>query len=485
MTRLRRNDNNFAKSLKDYIVPIIGLLLIIILIYSVFSSWDESEIETKIKYENQIPLKVKVDSDITESYIIYPWENKKLIEEEVELYKLEKILVKEWSVSMTLASVWDFALSKLWELKYWENGELYLDSADLWVNSISKINVNMKYAIASIWAKSHVSLNQNEMWSTIYLLSWKVEVRNLNWKSTILSPGQKIYISNQDSTDDSLDLSVMKESIDDFFKSSDWYIKNNWDSYFKTSNEETEKTSSWSKTQVLWKSLLSFDTLRDEAYVSSSNLNISWTFLEENITKITLNWTEAKIDKIEKSFTINNFSVLQKENDLVFKIYDDSNDVLQKFVYTVYNKWWWENTTDNSQNNPSNNLFQVKNYNIDWSMFTFSSPSTSWNFTTTAWFVTIKWNVLAKWVAKITVNDYPLGSFNWSSWRYHANVDYNNLKDGTNIYDVKYYDADWNLVYNNNFTIIKKPISGEINTETNEETPVTTEEPTTSDVIAE
>ena len=187
----RRRNINITKSLKDYIVPIIWILLIILLIFSVFTDSNNNSVNDQIKYENQVPLEVKIENDFTQAYIIYAWENKKQIEEQINLYKWEKIQVKEWNVTIDFLSIWDFVLSKLWELEYGENGELNLDSWNLWVNSNSKLNINMKFASVSIWENTHLSLSQNEVWSTIHFLSWEVEVRNLVWESSVLTSGQK------------------------------------------------------------------------------------------------------------------------------------------------------------------------------------------------------------------------------------------------------------------------------------------------------
>jgi hypothetical protein len=67
-------------------------------------------------------------------------------------------------------------------------------------------------------------------------------------------------------------------------------------------------------------------------------------------------------------------------------------------------------------------------------------------------------------VASVSVNDYPLKSFDGTYWRYHANVAYNNLKTGTNVYEVKYFDKTGSLIYQNNFTIVKKPLSSQSGT---------------------
>ena len=226
MVRNRRN--SFSKTIKDYIVPIIWLLLIIILIFSFFSGSSSND-NTSI--ENQVWIDVTLDSDSSEAYIIYPWDNKKQIEQNIGLYKWEKVIVKNWTVSLEFPSVWTMSLNKIWELKYNENGELFLFSSDLWVNNTSPMDVNMRYWIAKLWENSVVSITQNEMWSTVYLITWFAEVSNISGRSTVLAKWQKITVPRQNATSNDVDLSLLKESIDDYFKSSDWFIKNNGEFY--------------------------------------------------------------------------------------------------------------------------------------------------------------------------------------------------------------------------------------------------------------
>jgi len=453
MSTRRRNgpSNAISKTLRDYLVPIIWLFLIILLIFSFFSGWDNNDINDTIKYENQIPINISLDSDITESYIVYPGENKVQMEGDKDLYKGEKVIVKEWSVSLDFLSIWSFKLNKLWELVYWEDWELTLNSWELFVNANSDLVINMKFAKVIIWKNSTISLSQNEMSSSAYLLAWNLEVRNLAWESSVLAKWQKLSISRLEANTDDIDLSLNKEEIDDFYKSTDWFIKNNWAFYLSQTDIEEDETQTGS-TIINTKSnnLIIFDNLIDESYVSSNMINITWKYFDENITSISLNNIEASINSEAKTFVFKNISVAKSENDLVFKISDDSNDLLQKFVYVVYYKSW--ETTSSSK-------FQVISYNVDGSQFKFTKPSSSSTYTTSESFVTIRWNVTAKWIAKVSVNDFVLSSFNWSTWRYHADVKYNNLKDWTNVYGIKYYDVNWKLVYTNNYTIIRNPES--------------------------
>lgn len=462
---VRKRSNGFTKSLKNYIVPIIWLALIGLLVYGIFNKSAISEVENDIKYENKIWLNVSLDSDITDSYIIYPQENKKKIDSDISLYKWERIQVKEWSISIDFPSVWDFRLDKNGDIKYDENGDLSLISSDLWVNTKSKLTINMKFVKVLIWENSHLSLSQNEMESNIYLLSWTAEVRNLSWVSSVLWVWQKITISRLNASNEDINLSSYKENIDDFFKTTDWFIKNNWSSYLSANSSDNNQANDTDSKQVSQNKIISFDNLTDESYVSSSDIDVSWTYSNKDIANITLNWVKAVINKDRNIFSFKWIDTSSSENDLVFKVYDDSNDLLSKFLYVVYYKEWTENSVSNSD-------FSVKSYNVDGSKFTFTSPTTDDTFSTFTSFVTIKWMVLAKWIKKVSVNGYFLKSFNGSSWRYHADMRYNNLKTWTNIYEVKYFDGSWKLVYINYFKIIKKPINTKVSSTYSDEVSV-------------
>ncbi len=450
------------KWLRDYIVPIIGLLLVIILIFNVFSSSSDTN-NSNVKIENKIWLNLELEWMNPESFILYPWDNKEKIVWDTVLYKWEKVIVKEWMVNLSLNWVWNLKINKLWELKYLENGNFSLFSSDLWLNSTSTVNVDMRFWSVKVWENTNISFSQNEMWSTIYLINWFAEISNLAWESTVLASGQKISISRLDANKKDLDLSLLKENIDDYYKQSDWFIVNNWASFIKVvDNTDTKKTSTWTINKITSDKLISFSNLYDEANVSADSITVSWNYKDENINKIILNWKEAILNKELKTFKFENVSVDNKENDFVFKIYDDANDLLSKFVYVIYYDWW-------AVANALKNKFNVKTFNVDGTQFVFSSlkdwltKALNWKTTYTTYgdFLTLYWNVTAKWIKRVDVDWYTLKSFNWSTWRYHASSINNNLNIWTNVYEVKYFDTDNKLVYTNSFIIIKKSIKAE------------------------
>ena len=451
-----RRRNGIQKGMKDYMVPIIWLVLIIILIFSVFS-WDNNE-PTQIDLENKVWLVLNMDSPSTEGYIEYPWNFKKKIEWDISLYKWEKVIVKDGTVSLSLPGLWDLKLDKLWELKYLENGDFNLSSSSLWLNSVLWVDINMTFASVKVGDNTNISFSQNEVWGTVYLINGSAEVTNLAWKSTVLASGQKITISRLDANKDDIDLSLLKENIDDYYKQSDWFIKNNGNSYLnKVVQEENAWTWKIVTTSTSSDNYINITNLSDESNVSSDTIVITWNFIDEEIVKVTVNWKEAIINYELNTIKFEDVSVPNKENDLVFKVYDDSNDLLSKFVYIVYNNWWASQTSSSSK-------FNVQTFDVDGSEFVFKtikdwvSKALNWKTTYTTYgdFLTIYWEVNAEWIKDVSVNWYTLNSFNWSTWRYHPSILNNNLSTWTNVYKIEYYSEAWDIVYTNHFTIIKK-----------------------------
>lgn len=63
----------------------------------------------------------------------------------------------------------------------------------------------------------------------------------------------------------------------------------------------------------------------------------------------------------------------------------------------------------------------------------------------------------AQTVQYITVNGYRLQKFKPGSttWYYHANASIGTIKEGTNLYHIKFYDANNREIHTQIFTIIK------------------------------
>ena len=442
-----RRHNTAVKNIKDYAVPLIAGFLLLILLYAFFSEWDTNTPQETIVNENQVGLDVTLNGGDTQGSIIYSWEYKKPIDANATLYKWERVAITQWDASITFPSVADFRLNKLGEILYNEDGSISLSSWELWVNTISNLDVQMKYASIDLQSNSHVSLSQNEVGSTIYLLSGLVEVSNLSGQSTILSPWQKVTISSLDSRSEDVDMDVLREDIDDYFTTTSWFIKNNGSLYLGSLEEEKENTP-----KLLWSAskYIDFDNIIDESQISDSTMDITWEYDVNTVGKIELNGVAAELNSTSGRFLFAGVSLASTTNDLIFKIYDTNEDIVSKIVYTLYYSW---GTSTNSLG-----AFSVTNYDVDASQYKFTQPSVNGIFSTFGDFVTIRWSVSDENVASVAVNGYTLQSFNGSTWRYHASIQNDNLQTGTNVYEVKYFDSAGMLIYTNDYTIVKKVV---------------------------
>lgn len=447
---MSRRRSPVAKNIKDYLVPIVWGILMLILLISIFTWWDE---KTSIQTENQLWISVMMDTSNTESFVIYPWQDKVQITEKISLFKWEQLIVKEGSLSLDIPELWNARVWKLGEIKFNENWSFTHTSGKVWFNTIWNLDVNTKFASIKMWENTHVSLDQNEMASTIYALSWIVEVVNLAGENILLLPGEKISISRLDANNSDVDMKSLKDEIDDLFKNDDWYVLNNGDKYLNIKNTSSEsETQTWSTLISNNSRVLIFDNIEDEANISSDSLTITGKYNNESIVKISLNNTQAKINKENKSFTFENIDASSAQNDFVFRAYDDAWDVLEKKLITLYYNGWKTNSNTAT-------FWDTKTYNdIDASQFTFTEPSNFPTFSTKSSEVTIKWAVLNKNVAIVKINWYQLNSYNqtYGTWRYYAFERFNTLANGSNVYEVKYYDNNNKLMYTNNYTIVKK-----------------------------
>lgn len=449
------NNPQILKNLKDYSIPLVIIWIILLLVINfVFSSWKENKSK-----ENTNGLNITLDSVNTEAYVQYPWDYKKKIEAWLSLYKWEKIIVKTWTVTIQWKDIGEYKINKLWEVKYNEDGTLALFSSDLWVKNKKPITVNMRFANLNIWENSVLNLTQNDVLSTIYLLDGFVEISNLAGKNTVLAPWQKVMIARIDAAKEDIDISLQKEDLDDYFKASDWFILNNGELSLmqKKDSTGTGKTLTWS-IQDNSNTLIHFTNLQDEQTISEKTMTINGTFEDEEISFIKLWNIDATINQTEKTFSFVNFSFTNKTNDLVFKVYNSNEEIIGKYVFTIYSTIGQDNSTNTSPSDTNeSSLFDVKNYSLDDTNFKFISPKQN-PYTSLDDVVMIEWLVPARTVSKIEVNGFALTKFpqNWTYWKYYANKDFWNLKEGLNVYEVKYFDASWKVIYKNAFSIIKE-----------------------------
>lgn len=447
-----RKKSSISKTFKDYLVPIIGFALIILIVYTFFS-WGSSTTNTASN-ENRVGSQLTLEGVNPEVYIVYTGEKQEQVKSAQEIFKGEKVIIKEWGAHITTTEQINIDIDRLWEFKLNEDGSFALYSSNIWIDSPISSSINLRYATVKISENSVLSLTQNEVSSTIYVLKGNAEVSNLLWNSTLVGKGQKITISRSDANED-IDLTSAKENLDSFFLASEWFIKNKGEILLQSNDTPTTgsgETSTWVTSTIVTKTnIIRFTNVKDEDNVTTDSttlegdINSDWVFL------ISADDIQADINIEEKTFKILNVNTKQKENDIVIKVYNESREIIQKSVLTLYN--------GGSAVAETNTPFTVENYSLDSTEFQFISPKQN-PYTTTEWVVMIEGRVPGSVVQKILINGYQLQKFPQygTYWSYFANQEFGNLKEGLNIYKVDYYDKNGSILHSNAFTIVKSKV---------------------------
>ena len=460
--RNRRNSN--IKNIKDYIAPIIIFLVIFFLIYLIFSPSDKKE-NIKNNTNNQqlqnSQITINFWDENTQVKKITKNNSKENFKNNEKIITWEWLIVEAWDISFNIpqkAKIW---LNTNWKIIYLSNDEIELDSNNLWLETTDNFKVLTRYAKVNIFKDSIVNVNQNEVSSTIYVLKWKAEVKNLAWVSTFISAGQKIKIKNIEASKKDLDMNMLKEDISPMtFKIDDWFIKHNASIYIDTKentnsgnlNEDNQESQSWTTDNKkiennLW--LLNFDNIYDWGSVASSSTNISWKFADERIAKIIINWKNATINSKNKTFNVIWVDTSKAENDLAIKIYDNQDNILWKYLYLIYYSW-----AKSGQKNNNFTKVNTKSYPVNDEDFIISTPSVK-NWKTTSSENTFYGTVKNPNVASVWINGYKLKTFNWKTFRYHAYKRFKTLWEWINNYEIKYLDKDWNVILKKYITIDK------------------------------
>lgn len=167
-------------------------------------------------------------------YIVYPGDKKEKIEGSRDVYIGEKITVKSGSASINFPTVQEMKLNKLGEIRYTSPDSFAIFSGEAFVRNTAPLNVSMKFLELFASENATFFVNQNEVGSTVYMLNGTATVKTNAGVETILPAQKKITILTKDALKEDVDISLLKEDIDSYFQSSDFFLKNNGALYIKT-----------------------------------------------------------------------------------------------------------------------------------------------------------------------------------------------------------------------------------------------------------
>lgn len=458
MTRMRNKDPRANYS--SFILPIIIALWVIILIVKLAFGWTNNN-NTARTWNFVYIAPSQQNSEI---YIYMSWDSKKQIDSQTKMFSTDnKAQVAQWEAKLTIDNNdSSFYLDRLWELKYewviaWKQ-VLTLSNAQFWWEIKSDdMEIRLKNITVDPASSSVLAFSQNAIASNVFVLKWNAKIftnpQSKDWKSVDLWVWQKLTIMNNDLNDPALSLNDKIEPIDDIFKTEDFFVKHNWWEYLEKPSSSWSTNGSWSSSSLSLSQknakIIIFNNPQDESSIDWSTVDIDWKVASNDVEKITIDDKEASLNKQDETFAIKWFTIDSPINNLVYKAYDKDNNLLVKWVLIVYSS---SKTSKKEEEKP-----WVTTYPISSKDFKIVEPADN-PYKTTDKIVKIAWKISSPAVKFITINWFRLTKFSQFSttWYYFANQDYGTMNDWINLYTIKYYWKDDDLLNTSLFTIVKE-----------------------------
>ncbi|HRI36517.1 MAG TPA: hypothetical protein PK765_05680 [bacterium] len=328
-------------------------------------------------------------------------------------------------------------------------------NGNAWIETVSgPLEIQLDAYILRAESGSVVAISQNTRASNAYVLRGSAVASSADGIITgSVGVGQQLtVVLNELSSVTSFNALV--EPIDDFFRSSEWFFVNSGQSYLQSSTASGQTgTGSDSGTGMISSAskYVVFTHPKDEMTLDDPSLDISGIVTSDRVKRISINEQEASLNTETREFALPGYRLSAGANDLVYKTFDDQDKIISKGVMTVYSGEG--SVADKPSEKPS-----VQTFPLSDSDFPIVSPTEN-PYTTTGSLVRIDGRVKPGVVEYITINDYRLQKFvpQGSTWYYFANSDYDTLAEGLNLYTIRFYGANNQLLKERVFTIVKKP----------------------------
>ncbi len=259
-------------------------------------------------------------------------------------------------------------------------------------------------------------------------------------------------VSASDLANPWLQLTTLVGSIDEGILESPLFIKNNGKSLLENIQSGTGTHLTWSGASgSLWsvKSMITIIEPIEGSLVTTATIPVRWSINSTEVKRVTLNDQESVVSPVNNTFTFAEFSLGAEINNIVYKAYGADGTQLEKWVITVYGS---KQAIDQSATRLLSNASPISSKD-----FRIVSPATN-PYVMTDSAIKVAWTVTKDAVSYILVNDYRLQKYipGSTTWYYYANMASNTLKDGINLYTIKFMGNKNEILYTQLFTIIKE-----------------------------
>lgn len=437
-----------------------GIIALLFLI-RIFGSWDA---EASDAYLSVMP------GDQSSVYISMTDSSKSRITSEQKLFATDKsVSVELWNA---IAKNADMSIdidkwSELWYRSSNASGNIItLTKWRAWIKDVTKpLKVELKNYNINIDPGSTVLVEQNGPHSYTYAIQWDVEIDTTIW-ATSLRWGNVISLLKADLVSPDTNLAEWIRPIDGAILEHPIFTRNNGSSILTVTSVWSGSTSlsggiistgTWIKIGELWSQYIEITEPKSGILSKTNTVTVMGNLLSKDVKRVTINNVDATVSPVNETFVIQDIVLTSEIFDIVYKAYDSNNSLLQSDVLTIFWPKWASQTSTSLV--PETFPVSAKDFKIT---FPTENP-----YSTTESFIKVQWTLPKNTVDYIIVNDYRLQKFipKSGSWYYFANMQTGTMQDGLNLYNIKFYKADWTLLYTQPFTIIKESknatVSGE------------------------
>ncbi len=338
----------------------------------------------------------------------------------------------------------------------WSGASLTIIQGRSWIETAKDSVIRLKHIDLALSGWDILLVEQQMIFSIAYVLKWDAQVRASGSRDYLLEAGKGIKVSQSDLINPWTSLSSLSATIDDSIKQNPFFIARDGQKILdeNVTKAQTGITIAPSLTGSIFPSLtltwgksLIITSPLDGAVVSGWSLKVEWKILNPLVSRVMINDREALIVKASLSFSVTGIPIVSDSLDIVYKAYNEWGNLIERGVLTLY-------SGDKKQGTdklvPTTFPTSDKNFRI-------LSPSEN-PYKTNINSVTVSWSVPKSTVEYITVNNFRLKKFspNSTSWYYYANTSYGTMKEGFNLYEIKFYWANDLLLSTQLFTIIKE-----------------------------
>ncbi|GAB0174800.1 MAG: hypothetical protein HHAS10_06790 [Candidatus Altimarinota bacterium] len=360
--------------------------------------------------------------------------------------------------------------SKIWldknsDFSHTENGSGYLLSQGrMWVEASNDIFFSLKHIDIKLSEGDIALFEQQRIYSIVYVIRGEATVLGGS-REAALKGGKRIMVSQSNLINPGVTLESLIGDIDESIQQNAFFLARNGKDLLEKqkSNESKEGSgtinsisgSGNTQSNSSLNKLVTISSPIDGSFITGGVLIVEGKSLSAQVKKIIIQDQPIQLIESPGSFRSSPISINTSTVDLVYKAYDAGNNLLERGVITVYS----------SDKQSGSEKLVPKTFPTNDKDFRVISPNEN-PYKTNLSAITVSGTVPKGQVEYITVNNFRLKKFiaKSTTWYYYANTEYQTMKEGFNLYEIRFYGPNDALLSTQLFTIIKEggvTLSGE------------------------